>query len=281
MLSFIVISSNFKFSLPCAFVFDMKIIKYVLVLLTSLAVSAQEHPPVMSYTPDSYGAQNQNWSISQTSDQTMYFANNSGLLEFDGMNWNLYPVPNNSIVRSVKAIDNLIYTGSYMDFGVWKRNKKMKINKTKKQLKDLLSEVENVSITIANEMFPEFKGKLKDFVPLTKEQRNKVYKAYSDKNNKPMMNEQFTQMQKQLKPMKKPLNEEFKRMQKLAGLNENQMNTNMRLFDLKDKNNESTELFRIENFTNVKEVIDVLNNFGGIVKPYQFTQHGLTSWTVQ
>jgi AraC family chitin signaling transcriptional activator len=102
----------------------MKIIKYVLVLLTSLAVSAQEHPPVMSYTPDSYGAQNQNWSISQTSDQTMYFANNSGLLEFDGMNWNLYPVPNNSIVRSVKAIDNLIYTGSYMDFGVWKRNKK-------------------------------------------------------------------------------------------------------------------------------------------------------------
>ena len=102
----------------------MKIIKCVLVLLTSLAVSAQEHPPVMSYTPDSYGANNQNWSISQTSDQTMYFANNSGLLEFDGMNWNLYPVPNNSIVRSVKAIDNLIYTGSYMDFGVWKRNKK-------------------------------------------------------------------------------------------------------------------------------------------------------------
>jgi len=63
-------------------------------------------------------------------------------------------------------------------------------------------------ITIANEMFPEFEGKLEDFVPLTKEQRNKVYKAYSDKNNKPMMNEQFTtRMQKQLKPMKKPLNE--------------------------------------------------------------------------
>ncbi|WP_288096400.1 dehydrogenase [Hydrotalea sp.] len=29
------------------------------------------------------------------------------------------------------------------------------------------------------------------------------------------------------------------------------------------------------------KVIDALNNFGGIVKPYQFTQHGLTSWTVQ
>jgi len=102
----------------------MRIIKYVLVLLTSFAISAQEHPPVMAYSPDSYGAQNQNWGISQTSDQSMYFANNSGLLEYDGMNWKLYPVPNNSIVRSVKAIDDLVYTGSYMDFGVWKRNNK-------------------------------------------------------------------------------------------------------------------------------------------------------------
>ena len=124
MLSFVSISSNFKFSLPCAFQFIMKIIKYILVLLSSLVISAQEHPPVMSYNPDAYDAKNQNWSISQTSDQTMYFANNSGLLEYDGMNWKLYPVPDNSIVRSVKAINDQIYTGSYMDFGVWKRNNK-------------------------------------------------------------------------------------------------------------------------------------------------------------
>ena len=87
-------------------------------------ISAQEHPPVMSYNPDAYGGQNQNWSVSQSSDQTMYLANNSGLLEYDGMNWNSYPVPDKSIVRSVKAIGAQIYTGSYMDFGVWKRNDK-------------------------------------------------------------------------------------------------------------------------------------------------------------
>ncbi len=51
-------------------------------------------------------------------------------------------------------------------------------------------------ITIANEIFPEFEGKLEDFVPLTKEQRNKVYKVYSAKNSKPMMNESFIRMQK-------------------------------------------------------------------------------------
>ena len=89
----------------------MRTIKYVLVLLTSFVVSAQEHPPVMAYNPDAYAAQNQNWSISQTSDQTMYFANNSGLLEYDGMNWKLYPVPDNSIVRSVKAINDLFILG--------------------------------------------------------------------------------------------------------------------------------------------------------------------------
>ena len=108
----------------------MRTIKYVLVLLASFVVSAQEHPPVMAYNPDAYGAQNQNWSTSQTSDQTMYFANNSGLLEYDGMNWKLYPVPDNSIVRSVKAINDLIYTGSYMDFGVWKRNNKSTLEYT-------------------------------------------------------------------------------------------------------------------------------------------------------
>ena len=102
----------------------MRIIRYVLTLLSSLAMFAQEYPPVMAYNPDAYGAQNQNWGISQTTDQTMYFANNSGLLEYDGTNWKLHPVPDNSVVRSVKAIGDLIYTGSYMDFGVWKRNKK-------------------------------------------------------------------------------------------------------------------------------------------------------------
>jgi hypothetical protein len=35
----------------------------------------------------------------------------------------------------------------------------------------------------------------------------------------------------------------------------------MKLFELKDENNQSTELFRIENFITVKEVIDRLNNY--------------------
>ena len=102
----------------------MRIVYFILVVFSFLNLEAQEHPPLMAYAPDLYGAENQNWGISQTSDQTMYFANSSGLLEFDGVNWSLYPVPDNSIVRSVKAVGNDIYTGSYMDFGIWKKNNK-------------------------------------------------------------------------------------------------------------------------------------------------------------
>lgn len=59
--------------------------------------------------------------ISQDQNHFMYFANNSGLLEYNGTAWNLYPSPNETIIRSVKVIDGLIYTGCYMEFGYWKR----------------------------------------------------------------------------------------------------------------------------------------------------------------
>ena len=35
----------------------------------------------------------------------------------------------------------------------------------------------------------------------------------------------------------------------------------MKLFELKDKNNQTTDLFKIKNFTNVEDVINKLNKF--------------------
>jgi hypothetical protein len=92
-------------------------------VLCFLSVYGQEAPPIRNYTPADYGAENQNWSISQDAKKHLYFANNKGLLEFNGANWNLYPTPNNSIIRSVKVIDSLIYTGCFMEFGYWKRDR--------------------------------------------------------------------------------------------------------------------------------------------------------------
>lgn len=82
---------------------------------------SQELPPIVKYSPTTYGAGNQNWMISQDKNNFIFFANNEGLLEFNGSNWNLYPSPNETIIRSVKVIDNKVYTGCYMEFGFWTR----------------------------------------------------------------------------------------------------------------------------------------------------------------
>jgi DNA-binding CsgD family transcriptional regulator len=82
---------------------------------------AQELPPIIKYSPDIYGAGNQNWMISQGQNQFVFFANNEGLLEYNGSHWQLYPSPNETIIRSVKVIGDKIFTGSYMEFGFWKR----------------------------------------------------------------------------------------------------------------------------------------------------------------
>ena len=92
------------------------------IFFSFIFLNAQELPPIENYSPKLYGAENQNWSISQSDEKYIYVANNSGLLEFNGSKWRLYPSPNNTILRSVKVSDRKIYTGAYMEFGYWERN---------------------------------------------------------------------------------------------------------------------------------------------------------------
>lgn len=100
----------------------MKRLIRLLVFLFSIVGITQELPPVVSYTTADYGADNQNWMISQSGEKYIYAANNIGLLEFNGANWSLYPSPNETIIRSVQVVDNRIYSGCYMDFGYWRRS---------------------------------------------------------------------------------------------------------------------------------------------------------------
>lgn len=95
-----------------------------------LSIFAQELPPIVKYTPNLYGAGNQNWMISQDKNHYLFFANNEGLLEYNGSNWELYPSPNETIIRSVKVIDGKVYTGSYMEFGFWTRKSNGKLSYT-------------------------------------------------------------------------------------------------------------------------------------------------------
>jgi ligand-binding sensor domain-containing protein/DNA-binding CsgD family transcriptional regulator len=94
----------------------------LLIFLFVQLVFAQELPPIQTFTPQDYNAEDQNWSISQANNGNIYIANNRGLLEYNGSNWNLYETPNKSIVRSVKVHNDKIYTGFYMDFGYYTKD---------------------------------------------------------------------------------------------------------------------------------------------------------------
>ena len=83
-------------------------------------------PPVFNYNTTNYKAGNQNWAIAQDNNEVMYFANNQGLLSFDGVNWKLHKLPNNRGVKSIfiDKHDNSekIYVGSFEEFGYFERN---------------------------------------------------------------------------------------------------------------------------------------------------------------
>ena len=103
---------------------------YVLLVYSMLCLFAPdgfafeyENPVVKNFSKSDYLADNQNWSVTSDSAGNVFFANNKGLLEFDGVSWKLYPIPNGNIIRCV-SIDshNRIYTSGYRELGYWERN---------------------------------------------------------------------------------------------------------------------------------------------------------------
>ena len=65
-----------------------------LLLLLSLICHAQKaavprlgSPLITNYASDFYSVAGKNWEIAQGQDGKMYFANNYGLVEFDGYDW--------------------------------------------------------------------------------------------------------------------------------------------------------------------------------------------------
>ena len=119
----------------------MKKILYFISIALALTGSVsnaygQELPSIINYSPKDYNGDNQNWQSSQSDDGIIYIANNKGLLSFNGEQWHLNLSPNETIIRSVQAIKNRIYTGAHMDFGYWEKGASGQLSYT--SLKDSL-----------------------------------------------------------------------------------------------------------------------------------------------
>ena len=97
------------------------IITLVVLLAGSMAVSAQNTigiPRIINYTKEAYRAGTQVWDITQDRSGRMYFANDEGLLTFDGHFWKLHPLPNKTNMRSIAiADDGRIYAGGQGELG--------------------------------------------------------------------------------------------------------------------------------------------------------------------
>ncbi|NVO04341.1 MAG: hypothetical protein HXX09_16730, partial [Bacteroidetes bacterium] len=78
-------------------------------------------PLIRNYLPKEYKANSQNWKCVQDKRGVMYFANGDGVLEYDGVRWNLIPIKNNYTVSSI-CMDSsgTIYAGSNSEFGYLK-----------------------------------------------------------------------------------------------------------------------------------------------------------------
>lgn len=103
-------------------------IKILYILAAVLAGCGYAHaasflPVVTNYQARDYNGKLQNWDASQLENGLMCFANNSGLLTFDGYTWNLLKIPGEYICRSVMADGDRIYIGSFEEFGYYSRSR--------------------------------------------------------------------------------------------------------------------------------------------------------------
>lgn len=80
-------------------------------------------PHVVNIYRETYHADNKNWAVGQDERGVMYFGNDIGLLEFDGVEWTLNSVPNSVTARSIAVLSHqTVFTGSYEEFGRWDRD---------------------------------------------------------------------------------------------------------------------------------------------------------------
>ena len=82
-------------------------------------------PFVRNFYKKFYQAGTQNWDVEQDRTGIMYFANNEGMLVFDGVRFEIFPLTNRTIVRSLAVDENgRIYAGGQDEMGYFEPDEK-------------------------------------------------------------------------------------------------------------------------------------------------------------
>lgn len=99
-------------------------VRFTIFFLAITVSTMGNHPLVRNFSRKEYKSGTQNWAITQDEKNFMYFANNNGLLVFDGKAWVSIPIKNGTTVRSV-VYDGKgkFYASTFNEFGYFKREK--------------------------------------------------------------------------------------------------------------------------------------------------------------
>ena len=91
-------------------------------LLSAQEISDTGAPAIENFNKNEIVTAGKIWQIDQAPNGILYMAGDAGLIEYDGHSWRNFR-GSKGFTRSVIVVnDSLIYTGSDMDFGYWKRN---------------------------------------------------------------------------------------------------------------------------------------------------------------
>lgn len=129
------------------------------------------HPTIRNYNRKTSNIGTQNWEIIQHKNDWMYFANNKGLVEFDGNRWTIFPIKNYTNVRSLYYDEQTdrIYAGAFNEFGYYARNDRglleyhSLINKVKSNERDFneiwhINKIDNVFYFQGDRVIFQYKG---------------------------------------------------------------------------------------------------------------------------
>lgn len=95
----------------------------LILLLSLLSAAAQAQntlgtPFVVNYHKALFNGGSRTWDIKQDNKGIMYFANDEGLVTFNGSFWKLFPLPNKTVLRSIYIDSNeRVYAGGQDEIG--------------------------------------------------------------------------------------------------------------------------------------------------------------------
>jgi len=161
-----------------------------LLFVFSSTLFGQELPPIKNYTPKEYNGEFQNWGITQSPSKNIYVANHTSLLEFDGSKWHQYKLPTSPVIRSVKAIGDKIYTGSYREFGYWTKNPNGELTYTSlsQKMETSITEDEEFWEIVTLDQWVLFQSLDRIYIYDKIEDSFKIIEAKSDKANMGIVN---------------------------------------------------------------------------------------------